>query len=365
MSNIYDSVQNSENNEIEINVLQTNSSVKRKADDVKTSNKKQSKLNFIKRIEDPQNNWQSEDSSPKVGRPRSSPIWKFFNGDENSKLVICSVSECNAKISNHTSNLKNHLKRKRTEEYKHFEKLQNECVNEKKQNSDNQPKITDLIESKSKYNLNDKKLILSEKKLAYFLASSRYPYNMLNCRQFHHFIEHLDPRFGIPGQSKLSQHANEISAQLKSKIISLLSSSPKFALTCDLWTCKNLTNSYLGITAHNFNAMNKTANNLLLGLQLINESHTGKNVKICLEKVLENYGFSLKNVSRIVTDNGSNMLKTFKLLAIDSQTKEYINSIDETIEVINENMFEYEKYETIDNENSESIQCDINETLNV
>ncbi len=121
----------------------------------------------------------------------------------------------------------------------------------------------------------------------------------------------------------------------------------------------------MGITAHNFNAMNKTANNLLLGLQLINESHTEKNVKICLEKVLKNYGFSLKNISRIVTDNGSYVLKMFKILAIDSQTKEHINSIDETIDVINENMFEYENYETIDNENSESIQCDINETLNV
>ncbi len=126
MSNIYDPVQNSENNEIEITVLQTKSLVKRKADDVKTSNKKQSKLNFMKHTEDPQNDLQSEDSSPKVERPRSSPIWKFFNGDENSKLLICSVSECNAKISNYTSNLENHLKKNIPKSTNFFEKLQNE-----------------------------------------------------------------------------------------------------------------------------------------------------------------------------------------------------------------------------------------------
>lgn len=214
MSNVFNSIQNNDS-ENEITVLNTNPSVKRKADDAKTSSKKQ-KLNFIKHFEDSHNVLQSNDSSPKVGRPRSSPIWMFFYGDENSKLVVCSVSECNKKISNHTSNLKNHLKRKHTEDYKIFEKLQNEYINEKKQCSVHQPKITDLIESKAKYNLNDRKQILGEKKLAYFLASSRYPYNMLYCHQFRDFIEQLDPKFIIPGQSKLSKYANEISTQLKS-----------------------------------------------------------------------------------------------------------------------------------------------------
>jgi hypothetical protein len=72
--------------------------------------------------------------------------------------------------------------------------------------------------------------------------------------------------------------------------------------------------------------------NILLGLQAINENHTGENIKLCIEKILNKYEISIKNITRIVTDNGSNMIKALKVL----KQIEYQNAITSMEKVIDE-----------------------------
>ncbi len=105
------------------------------------------------------------------------------------------------------------------------------------------------------------------------------------------------------------------------------------ALTTDLWTTKNLINSYLCLTAHFYDDENtKSFANILLGLQVINENHSGENIKLCIEKILNKYESPIKDIIRIVTDNGSNMIKALKVL----NQIEYQNAISFMEKVIDE-----------------------------
>ncbi len=83
-----------------------------------------------------------------------------------------------------------------------------------------------------------------------------------------------------------------------------------------------MTNSYIVVTAHTNNSISKDFMSLLLALKVVNEKHSGENVKNNLIEILNSYDLTFNNISKVLTDNASNMIKAFKLLCND----EYENS---------------------------------------
>jgi hypothetical protein len=72
-----------------------------------------------------------------------------------------------------------------------------------------QQTLPDILNKKQKYNDFDQKQVNNEKALAYFFAASRYPYNMIDNDAFRNLLTQLDPKFNIPGLTKLTNHAIE------------------------------------------------------------------------------------------------------------------------------------------------------------
>uniref|UniRef100_A0A915CNL4 Uncharacterized protein n=1 Tax=Ditylenchus dipsaci TaxID=166011 RepID=A0A915CNL4_9BILA len=68
--------------------------------------------------------------------------------------------------------------------------------------------------------------------------------------------------------------------------------------------------AYLGVTLH-YADVTGTLRRIFLGLQQLDDSHTGALVRRETEKILCNYGLSLTNAFKVVTDAGSNMVKAF------------------------------------------------------
>jgi hypothetical protein len=111
-------------------------------------------------------------------------------------------------------------------------------------------------------------------------------------------------------------HAIEMERGMKIAIKEQLNFK-SISLTCDLWTCKNMTNSYIAVTAHTYNSISKDFMNLLLALKVVNEKHSGENVKNNLIEILNTYDLTFDNISKVLTDNASNTIKAFKLLCND------------------------------------------------
>ncbi len=122
----------------------------------------------------------------------------------------------------------------------------------------------------SKYSKDNIKQINAEKKVAYFLASTCYPYNMVYCHQFRELSEYLENKFTIPGKLKLTNHALKIEEEMMENI-------------------KNLLKDQIY--------------KVLLGLQVFNDRHTEENVKNIVQKVFNSYNYDFDQIIRIITDD--------------------------------------------------------------
>uniref|UniRef100_A0A915ER83 Chorein N-terminal domain-containing protein n=1 Tax=Ditylenchus dipsaci TaxID=166011 RepID=A0A915ER83_9BILA len=99
----------------------------------------------------------------------------------------------------------------------------------------------------------------------------------------------------------------------------------RYSLTCDVWTDSGMKNAYLGVTLH-YADVTGTLRRIFLGLQQLNDSHTGALVRRETEKILCNYGLSLTNAFKVVTDAGSNMVKAFNEIRMsDIDPNQYVD----------------------------------------
>lgn len=156
---------------------------------------------------------------------------------------------------------------------------------------------------------------------------------MIYCKQFRELLEYLDNKFIIPGKNKLTKLAIKIENDMIENIKFLLKETKKISLTTDLWSCKGLSNSFIAITAHFFILKDKSNHKVLLGLPVFNETHTGQNIKNLIQHVLNKYNYDFNKITRIVIDNGSNMIKAFKELKLKINNLPTDENIDNMTEI--------------------------------
>ena len=102
---------------------------------------------------------------------------------------------------------------------------------------------------------------------------------------------------------------------MKNNIQEKLALAPKIHFCCDIWTKKDMTESFLGIVAHFFAEDRKFT--ATLAVRSIEGSHTGDNIFSIFKTVLEEWQIDRVSVGKVLTDNGSNMLKAFHIMAAD------------------------------------------------
>uniref|UniRef100_A0A915DTT5 Transposase n=1 Tax=Ditylenchus dipsaci TaxID=166011 RepID=A0A915DTT5_9BILA len=135
--------------------------------------------------------------------------------------------------------------------------------------------------------------------------------------------------------------------------------SHRFSLTCDVWTDSSMKSGYLGnflqqlylsyffqhhsgVTLHYCDA-SAILRRAFLGLQQLKGSHTGQLIRRETEKILAEYGLSLFNAFKVVTDAGSNMIKGFnEIRAVDIDpeliSEEFEGALEEEVEDVEDNI---------------------------
>ena len=73
---------------------------------------------------------------------------------------------------------------------------------------------------------------------------------------------------------------------------------------------KGLTSSYLGITTHFFSRKDQCRHSVTLAMRNFSHPHTGERVRELVDEVLREWEIPVSKVVAILTDNGSNMLKS-------------------------------------------------------
>jgi hypothetical protein len=170
-------------------------------------------------------------------------------------------------------------------------------------------------------------------------------------QEFRELIGYLNGKIPMPSRKGLINEClnyfNESKQEIKSKLITIDS----ICLGADLWSKKGLSESYLGISAYFYDKNIESKTILTLGLKQFPHPHNAERIKAVIESILTDYEIPLAKVFRFISDNGSNMVKTFKLEWKEVDESEEFNLIEEDndlesdLEDIDED-FDEEEFET-------------------
>lgn len=101
---------------------------------------------------------------------------------------------------------------------------------------------------------------------------------------------------------------------IKGKIVSLLEGAEHITILVDLWTKQDQT-PFIGIVASFFNQFDHKRHVILLDLKELPHPHTGENIYDAVINSLGEWAVPEHKVCRVVTDNGSNMVRAFRLFS--------------------------------------------------
>lgn len=187
-------------------------------------------------------------------------------------------------------------------------------------------------------------------------ASLNIPLSLVEKEEFVDVIMEANHRLVLPGRFKLTRSISDLLVKMKNGMREVLEEPRKIAICCDIWSRRNFTSSYLAITGHFYSSKDHCMRKILLGLRMIVGSHTAENVHKIVCELLEEWDISNGKLSRILTDNGTNMIKLFK------NTKELLQLAESDTLNNDEEQIRYLDYpnfglENSDEENDEDIEC--------
>ena len=187
------------------------------------------------------------------------------------------------------------------------------------------------VAQKSKWKHTDPRQIQLTNSVVGLIANDLLPLSLVDSEKFRSLLATAEPSFTMPSRKHLStQLLPQRAATVRDKLITLLSRAQDVALTIDLWSSRDM-RAFIGVTAHFI--LDFTMRGAMLACHRVRGSHTAENIHILYEETVACYKLGGK-ISKIVTDNGSNMVKAFTLPGLENLNEEeddYDN--DETVEL--------------------------------
>lgn len=158
------------------------------------------------------------------------------------------------------------------------------------------------------------------------------------------------------GSARINKLMREQFQQLSVKLKGVLSHARKVTICLDGWSKKNLSSSFLGISACYFDVTSGKPQHAFLNLNSIQHPHTGEMLADCITRSLHQWGITREQVLLVVTDNGANMAKAVRLVRDRHQVEMDLSVEDvEEHEVIEEEVTEQEES---DGGESEDEDCE-------
>lgn len=236
-----------------------------------------------------------------VKKRKKNLIWDYYFFDSDLNKYIC--NECKIEYSSNSTTvfLREHL-------LKTHKSLSDKYLLDQS--------ITDKFVSSQKYIVKKERREKSiENMFSIVLSIPSLSINTFLNDKVRDFFQLLNPNFAIPKshgglKSIVLEKQKETFINIKNF---LKNNSYTPSLTIDIWSDQGLKNSYLGITLHVIeNSLEIRLLRIFLGLMNLTNNHTHDIIKKETKKILELYSLDIKDVFKIITDNGTNVVKAFK-----------------------------------------------------
>jgi hypothetical protein len=133
---------------------------------------------------------------------------------------------------------------------------------------------------------------------------------------FRSFLKAAVPRYVIPNRKHFSETViPRMFSSLKCKIVDLLQNEPTLSFTVDIWTAKQTTKSYVGLTSHWITAdfQRKMA---VLHCHPFEGSHTAVNEAQIWKEMLANWNIPANKCHIVIIDNAAHMVHLFNDLKV-------------------------------------------------
>jgi hypothetical protein len=295
-----------------------------------------------------------------TGRPKVSPVREKFEYKETENESVCCIikndgSVCGGKVKGkNATNLKQHLASTHKNEHKEVLEKEELLKSQKKSKSsfgNNQLALTSILKKKT---LSKDKHKSITTKLALFTATASVPHSIVENVEFRELLLQLEPSYSVPGRKTICEEISRIVTTVKEKISLQMSLARQLHFSCDIWTKKGMSESFLGIVVHFF--ASKKKQHATLAVRNIYGSHTAENVLSIFKEVINEWGIHDDVIGKVLTDNGSNMLKAFRLLKEDlSCTENDVANTDAEVKQIS-------LVDSCDSDNEIDNECDEDET---
>jgi hypothetical protein len=139
------------------------------------------------------------------------------------------------------------------------------------------------------------------------------PLSFVDNDGFRKFMTDVDPKFSVPCRQTITYtHLAQLLSSKHSLMTDMLTSAHDVALTIDIWTDRRQ-HSFLGVTAHMFDATRDQPQSMLLKFQSFRGSHTGQGIARATEGCIADNSLHHR-VHYVVSDNASNMKKALNFV---------------------------------------------------
>lgn len=152
-------------------------------------------------------------------------------------------------------------------------------------------------------------------------AHSMVPFSLLECKPFALFLEKLNDSYSLPSRPTAMTLLRKNYVAMKDDVKSKIQKAGIVCTTADIWSTTS--RSFFGYTCHWLDE-NLERHSVALACRRFSGSHTYLRINEILREIHSEYDLNNGNIIATVTDNGSNLVKTFKEYGIES----YYDSLD-------------------------------------
>ncbi|KAI2649262.1 Zinc finger BED domain-containing protein 4 [Labeo rohita] len=235
-------------------------------------------------------------AAKKYIRARSmSAVWQYFRLDQpaskTATCIICqaAISRGGTSISNfNTTNLIKHLKTRHPVEHDGYTKARTE----KDEPCQTQQTLEASFKQREKFSQDSQRAIKITDRIIEFIVLDDQPLSVVENVGFRRLIEHLEPRYSLPGHKYISETA-----------LPKLYETVREHISCKL---KDLRLDPAVFT------------NAVLQANEFRGSHTGKSIAESIEGMLVKWNISKSRVHVILRDSASNMKKAMDEMGVSS-----------------------------------------------
>lgn len=183
-----------------------------------------------------------------------------------------------------------------------------------------QTKITDEYFPKQ---INKKRHELVSNSIANFIAKDMMPISIVEGEGFIEMMSTIVPGYNVPSRTAIKKRIETLYELEQRRINKIIDNLSYVSLTTDCWTSRSI-ESYYTVTVHGIDS-NWNIKSLVLCTSVMNERHTGENLKTKITETLNSWNIMNKTIS-ISHDNAANIICAMRLLNSESR-KEHIESV--------------------------------------